>query len=139
MYEVIGQESGNFSDHSNNAVPEFPFPVMGVYREKLVIVPIRQKAMGDIVIGASLPGSVLMKRRLNDTWFDQNLQVDVTAIDDSNVERVVLESNPNANINDPAVLEDGKTGILIEIDELIDFEVIAGETIIVANVKERID
>jgi len=133
------QESGNFSDYSNNALSGFPFPIMGIYREKLVIVSIRQKSMGDIVIGAGLPGSILMKRRLNDTWFDQKLQVDVTAIDDSNVERVVLENNPNANINDQAVLEDAKTGILIEIDELIDFEIIGGENIIVANIKERVD
>jgi hypothetical protein len=133
------QESGNFSDYANNALPGFPFPVMGIYREKLLIVVLRQKGMGDFIIGMILPGSVVLKRRLNDTWFDQKLQVDVTAIDESNVERVVLESNPNADTNDPAVLEDTKTGILIEIDELIDFEIIAGDTIIVANVKERID
>ena len=44
------QESGNFSDYSNNALSGFPFPIMGIYREKLVIVSIRQKSMGDIVI-----------------------------------------------------------------------------------------
>jgi hypothetical protein len=133
------QESGNFSDYVNNRPSGFPFPVMGIYKEKLLIVSIQQKVMEDFVIGISLPGSVILKRRLNDTWFERKLQVDVTAIDDSNVEKVVLESNPRADISDPAVLADAKTGILIEIDELIDFEVIMGENIIIAMVNERFD
>ncbi len=133
------RESGNFSDYSLDSSINLPFRILGVYREKLHIIPLHNKSMGDGIVAMQLPGSMKLQRKLNESWIDQKLQLDVTEITDSNVKEILLTSNPNADINDEELLKEGKTGVLLEIDELIDFKVIKPESIIVARVKERID
>jgi hypothetical protein len=132
-------ESGHFTHYIGSELSSFSFPALGIYKEKLIIVPLRNRTMTDGIVSLKMPGSVLMKRKTNESWIDGKLQLDIKEITDENVKRVILDSNPNADISNPKVLEEAKTGILIELDELIEFQIVEPKNIIIATVHEKVD
>lgn len=127
-------ESGHFTDSSDTDVSIFTFPVLGIYKERLVIVPLKNKTMPNGIIAFKLPGSIIMKRRTNESWINEKLQLEVKEITDENVNQVILDSNPNADVSNPKILEEAKTGILIELDETIDFQISDPKSIIIITI-----
>lgn len=110
----------------------------GLYRDKLLITPFIQRSNDQAIVGLQMPGAMIMKRRTDKNWMDDKLQVDVIEIDDSNVIDTLLRSSPPGDPNNKDQVQEAKTGILIEINETILFQIVEPKNVVIIQVKERI-
>lgn len=127
-------QSGNFIDLRGEKRLDYPFHVAGIYRERIIIIPLQYETMVDGLIGLHLPGSMVLKRRENDDWIEKKLQVKVLEITDKNAEAVIKESN-KVDIITKELIEQAKAGILIDIEEIVDFEILSYEGVTVVEIK----
>jgi hypothetical protein len=120
----------NFRFIGRNEQSEFPFDVTGIYREKVILVPIRSNSLKDRILLTKLPGSIQLLRREEEQWMDKQLNVDIIPIDDENAERLAKQKYPEEKISDK-LIDEMKAGVFIEINETLDFEIIDSSKIII--------
>ncbi|RYD59175.1 MAG: hypothetical protein EOP56_02790 [Sphingobacteriales bacterium] len=115
--------SGNFVQGEHMQV-KYPFPAAGIYKDRLIIVPLsRVRLLADTLVGISLPNSIKLLRRENHEWVQDKLQVDIFEIDQAEASSIIKDNNPTADENDPELINEVMSGIMIEINETLDFEI----------------
>lgn len=77
---------------------------------------------------------MLLQQRTNEAWMDGKLQVDVIEINDINAPNTLLRSTPPGDPEDPKQIQTAKTGMIIEIDETINFKVLDPSNIILLTI-----
>ena len=128
--------SGNYIK-GNELQSRYTFKIAGIYKENLIIVPLQRNSLiQKSLVGISFPEAIRLKRRENPKWVDNKLQVDIQEIDQDKARELLKQSNPEADENNIDLLNEIMDGILIEINEIIDFEIIEPKKIIVVDVKK---
>lgn len=123
-------ESGHFTRKDD----QIGKVISGVFKDRLELIPVRRRANSNEIIGLKLPGSILLQQRTNDAWMDGKLQVDVKEIDDTNVEQILLESTPPGDPKDPKQIQKAKTGVVLEIDETMNFKVLDATNVVMLTI-----
>lgn len=117
------ESTGNYKAAGQFSGESFPFEFTGVYRNNIVLVPIRSVALKDKVIIMNLPGAITLKRREDEQWMDKLLQVDVIEVDETNARRLAEKKYPGKEITQP-LLNEMLAGIFIEINETMNFDIV---------------
>lgn len=124
-------DSGHYAQHND----QNGNLSIGVYKNKLQIIPVQHRTNPNEIIGLQLPGAMVLQQRTNDGWLDGKLQVDVLEIDDTNVADTMLRSNPPGDPNDSKQIQAAKTGVIIEVDETMNFKVLNPANIIALSIQ----
>lgn len=123
-------ESGHFASKDD----QIGKVTSGVFKDRLELIPLRRRANPNEIIGLKLPGSVVLQQRTSDAWMDGKLQVDVIEINDTNVDQTLLKSTPPGDPNDPKQVQKAKTGVILEIDETMNFKVLDPTNVVIITI-----
>jgi hypothetical protein len=95
LHEIEIIKSGNFKP-INQINDKFEFDLLGIFDEKIFIVPLAFYDNDSIVIAIDTNDSIKIERILNKEWIDNTVMIDVNEIDANSIE-VFKNENINAS------------------------------------------
>jgi len=124
------ENTGRFKSKEQFVESIYPFDLIGIYNEKIVIVPLRSEKLGKSAIAFPVTNSILVKRRKQSNWMGGYLQVDVIEITQQNAKEIAIKKFPGKEL-DADLLNEILSGVFIEINETLDFEILDSNKIII--------
>lgn len=133
-YIRMVSNSGQFRPFERSTERLFPFDYVGIYRDNIILVPLRSDALNDHPVAMRLPEAMTLLRREDQTWMDHVLQVDVIEITREDAEETAKKRFHTDKPTEDQVQE-VMAGIALEINETLNFEMLDKTNIVVYTVK----
>lgn len=125
-------DSGNYLSSRSSEQKTFPFEYLGIYRNSLIVIPLRA-IQKNTAVSLNIPNGASLLRRTNANWIDQKLQLDVIEITRTEAEELLRKQGVSPPFKEE-LLNEVMAGILIEIGETLDFKVLNPNLIRVFNI-----
>ncbi len=133
-YIRMVSNSGQFRPFERSTERLFPFDYVGIYRDNIILVPLRSDVLNDHPVAMRLPEAMTLLRRENQAWMDHVLQVDVIEITRDEAEETAKKRFHTDTPTEDQVQE-VMSGIALEINETLNFELLDRSNIVVYTVK----